>query len=518
MKFFRKILPFFIPVAGFLLVLTAINILQYYQLKKDLSTTLIQGISASEFKEIQSFFDSTISKLNIVRDWGQNGLLDLANPKDLNKKFMPLLEHQPHISALFLATDQGREYFLQQEQPRLISRASQQLNSTTVQEYQEWDGPETAVRSWQKHGSYDPRSRPWFTASPGKDQVYFTDIYTFNHSNSQGFSASVSWQQQGRLQVFGFDIQLADIRQLLHAVNRDKPSLLFLVNPGSHFHIAELPEQWPASIRTPLSGRQQLLPSIIGRWAEQGSPVATPITLKLKSEQWITSFQPLNQERQAFWIGVASTEGALIGALNNSLFRIDLLDMSVALTAGVVLFLLLWQIGLLHLSEPLPPSAGERFQQALAKGEGACVEFKSTIRANLKTGKPGKEIELAWLKALTAFLNSAGGTLLLGVDDAGTPVGLAVDGFESEDRCLLHIKNLINQHIGAEFSAFISLAMVDCGQTRALMVETSPAGTPVVLRIGKSEEFYVRSGPSSVKLSPSQMIRFVLQHHQAKTR
>ena len=34
---------------------------------------------------------------------------------------------------------------------------------------------------------------------------------------------------------------------------------------------------------------------------------------------------------------------------------------------------------------------------------------------NLHTKKPGKEIEIAWLKGVTAFLNTDGGTLLIGM-------------------------------------------------------------------------------------------------------
>ncbi len=44
------------------------------------------------------------------------------------------------------------------------------------------------------------------------------------------------------------------------------------------------------------------------------------------------------------------------------------------------------------------------------------------------------------------------------------------------------------------------------------MIKIQRAGQPVFLKIGKNEEFYIRSGPSSIKLSPSQMISYVLQN------
>ena len=110
-----------------------------------------------------------------------------------------------------------------------------------------------------------------------------------------------------------------------------------------------------------------------------------------------------------------------------------------------------------------------------------------------------------------AFLNSEGGVVLLGVDDTGRIVGVGPDNFENSDRCLLHVKNLINQHIGAEFSSFMTITLVEVDEKEVVMIECEPSKKPVFLKMGKNEEFFVRTGPSSVKLSPSQTISY-LQH------
>ncbi len=55
---------------------------------------------------------------------------------------------------------------------------------------------------------------------------------------------------------------------------------------------------------------------------------------------------------------------------------------------------------------PLTPDA---VKQMIILGESDLLEFKSTIRTNLHAGKPGKEIELAWLKSVVAFCNTEGG-------------------------------------------------------------------------------------------------------------
>jgi len=176
-----------------------------------------------------------------------------------------------------------------------------------------------------------------------------------------------------------------------------------------------------------------------------------------------------------------------------------------------LLVALFWKFGGLYRKDHVVEDPLMRLHDYIKEGEGEAIEFKSTVRTNLKNGKAGKEIELAWLKAVVAFLNSDGGVVLLGVDDTGRILGVGQDGFESSDRCLLHIKNLINQHIGAEFSNFINITLVDLDDKQVVMLEVEPSTKPVFLRIGKNEEFYVRTGPSSVKLTPSQTISY-LQH------
>jgi len=128
---------------------------------------------------------------------------------------------------------------------------------------------------------------------------------------------------------------------------------------------------------------------------------------------------------------------------------------------------------------------------------------------NLKTGKSGKEIEIGWLKTIAAFMNSDGGILLIGVNDDGKIVGIEADDFASEDKCSLHCKNLINTHIGPEFSRFIHPKMHQVQGKNIMVIECERVRKPVFLSMGKNEDFYVRFGPSSLKLTMSQMAKYL---------
>lgn len=58
-------------------------------------------------------------------------------------------------------------------------------------------------------------------------------------------------------------------------------------------------------------------------------------------------------------------------------------------------------------------------EELIHRGESERLEFKSTLRWNLHTDSKDKRIEHAVLKTIAAFLNTQGGTLLIGVEDDG---------------------------------------------------------------------------------------------------
>ena len=55
------------------------------------------------------------------------------------------------------------------------------------------------------------------------------------------------------------------------------------------------------------------------------------------------------------------------------------------------------------------------------------LEFKSSARVNMATGKKDDRLEVVILKTICAFGNSRGGTLLIDVDDEGQLIGLDPD-------------------------------------------------------------------------------------------
>ena len=78
-------------------------------------------------------------------------------------------------------------------------------------------------------------------------------------------------------------------------------------------------------------------------------------------------------------------------------------------------------------------------KELIEQGENDQVEFKSTLRWNLYTQAKDKAMEKAILKTIAAFMNSSGGTLLVGVADDGSLLGLKQDNFANHDKLLLYL-------------------------------------------------------------------------------
>lgn len=151
-------------------------------------------------------------------------------------------------------------------------------------------------------------------------------------------------------------------------------------------------------------------------------------------------------------------------------------------------------------------------EDMIAQGENIYTEFKSTLRVNLYTDEVDKRMEHAVLKTINGFLNSAeGGTLVIGVADDGEALGLETDGFYNEDKMDLHLGNLIKSRMGPESMLHIKPHFEDYKGKRVYMVDCKPSRSPVFLKNGNDEEFYIRAGGSSARLTLSQMNEYIKQ-------
>lgn len=159
--------------------------------------------------------------------------------------------------------------------------------------------------------------------------------------------------------------------------------------------------------------------------------------------------------------------------------------------------------------------------ELIKMGEDDQVEYKSTLRMNAHIGKKDPRIEQASLKTVAAFLNSKGGTLLVGVADEGTILGMEQDKFANHDKCLLHFTNLVKDKLGSFHLKYMDFDLDEVEGKFVLRVDCFPSTRPVYYTDGNLDRFYIRTGPATTDMRLSQVYDYIslrfyanqLHHH-----
>jgi hypothetical protein len=159
------------------------------------------------------------------------------------------------------------------------------------------------------------------------------------------------------------------------------------------------------------------------------------------------------------------------------------------------------------------------WQSTINQGESSQLEFKSTLRVDLKTNKPEKFIEHSVLKTLAAFLNSDGGTLLIGVSDTKEILGLETDfnSFSKPDKLdefQKHFDNLIAKSVGNHCHHYLKVEFpILEGKTICVVTITDKSSEPIYITDESGKEtFYIRRLASTVELKPSETIKYIKEH------
>ena len=158
-------------------------------------------------------------------------------------------------------------------------------------------------------------------------------------------------------------------------------------------------------------------------------------------------------------------------------------------------------------------------EELIAEGESDELEFKSTLRWDLKEGMINKKLEEVILKTVAAFANSQGGTLLIGVADDGNVLGLEPDyhslGGVDRDKFELHLRNLLNQQFGTGFvTSKVVIKFHEVEEKEVCQIDSAPAAQPVILKVKDkngqpTEKFFARSGNSSQEIPLSEMNAYI---------
>ena len=138
------------------------------------------------------------------------------------------------------------------------------------------------------------------------------------------------------------------------------------------------------------------------------------------------------------------------------------------------------------------------------------LEFKSTMRYSVTEHQVDRKLEDVILKTVSAFNNSDGGKLLIGVSDDKEILGLQNDYNTlkegNRDHFELHLRNLLNNSFSKEYiSTNVRIHFPIVEDEEVCLVDIKYGTKPLFMEVkdrngNKHKKFYVRSGNSSQEL------------------
>ena len=154
--------------------------------------------------------------------------------------------------------------------------------------------------------------------------------------------------------------------------------------------------------------------------------------------------------------------------------------------------------------------------ELIMRGENKRVEFKESLSLDVRKNTKEKYIEEVAIKTIAGFMNTDGGDLLIGVADNGEVTGIdeEINKFhKSDDKFLLHFKNLFKKKIGEIFSPYLETDIKVEDGKKVFHVVCLPSDNEVFV----DSVFYLRSGPSTDTLEGRDLIDYVIRRFKNRS-
>lgn len=163
--------------------------------------------------------------------------------------------------------------------------------------------------------------------------------------------------------------------------------------------------------------------------------------------------------------------------------------------------------------EQLRKELGSDIEMLIAQGEGQRLEFKSSLRWDYKQEKVNKNLEQVIAKTLAGFMNTTGGTLLIGVADGGTILGIEHDlhtlKWPNRDSFELAITTIISSYLGTDLCKHTQTIFKSIDHKDVCRIIVRPSSRPTFLKQGTNTHFYVRTGGSTRELNIEEATNYI---------
>ncbi len=164
-------------------------------------------------------------------------------------------------------------------------------------------------------------------------------------------------------------------------------------------------------------------------------------------------------------------------------------------------------------------SDAKHLKHLIALGETRQMEFKQSFFANVdKIRSEGKlerckDAQGEVIKDIASFMNTNGGTLLIGVNDKGKVTGVNLElkklKFKKMDNYFQELEAQLESRLNKNYHQYCKLTEVKIDETIIARVDCLPSPTPVFL---DNEKFHVRTDTSSPPKTGEAMLRYIQSH------
>jgi type I restriction-modification system DNA methylase subunit len=156
----------------------------------------------------------------------------------------------------------------------------------------------------------------------------------------------------------------------------------------------------------------------------------------------------------------------------------------------------------------------------IAQDESARLEFKESLEADTRTGDKHPGLVLSVLKTIAAFLNTEGGTLLIGVSDSGEIKGLQRDlalfgKAANYDKLQLKLRNLCRDRLDPNPLNRIKITFEHLAEGDVCRVDVEPQDDITHV---DGKDVYVRVGNRTEKLEGASLTRWIRERTSPRTR
>jgi hypothetical protein len=498
-RWLRRLSLFFLIILIGSIEVTAVLMVKA---RNDFAQSLLHRSLRNVERGLHDLLAPVEANMEVIQKWGEKGMLDPHNPQDLLIRCSPVLSNFPEVQSMVLASEGGAYFRLMHEGAGWRVSYSPADSLELISMY--WDAdlkPDSLTITTADRVAL---KKPSAAGSEGIDWYKQPQ----NAGDTLQYSGATQWQQADDAWTMNVEITLGTPDRLFEELPFFQDGVLFFITSSgtwSYQFGSVFSDSVAASDLDPGSIVASKLRELVASTIE----VEQTGNFRVGSRLWWGGVRNLAGGRHSYWIGLAAAESDVLSAMRR--------DRMMMLSNGgiVALFSLIIAVVLLLVyNRSLYTQASRRHEpnevtDLIARGESDQVEFKSTLRWNLRANKPGQEIEIAVMKTIVAYLNTSGGTLLVGVDDDGSVLGIQKDRLANDDRFMLHFNNMIKQYIGLEYSKYIHYYLAPVDEKKVLVVRCEATSNPAFLKHEENEDFYIRVGPSSRKLSTKRTLRYL---------